>query len=59
LVFKKQAKLSPEEIQAVTTKISKRVLGYLERRGLIEGDIENRYLSGDLLSEDDCMQGLQ
>ena len=57
LVFKKQPKLSPQDIQDVTTKISNRVLGYLERHGLIEGDIENRYISGDLFSEEDCMLG--
>jgi len=35
------------------------VLGHLERQGLIEGDIESRYLSGDLLSEEDSMLNLQ
>src|SRR5437868_616387 len=35
LVFKKQSNLLPEEIQALTEKICKRVLGYLERHGLI------------------------
>ncbi len=35
------------------------MLGYLERHGLIEGDIESRYLSGDLLSEADCLLDFQ
>ncbi len=59
LVFKKQPKLSPQAIQDVTEKISERVLKYLERHGLIEGDIESRYISGDLFSEEDCMLELQ
>ncbi len=59
LVFKKQSKLLPQEIQVLTKKVCKRVLGYLERHGFIEGDIESRYLSGDLLSEDDCLLDFQ
>lgn len=54
-VFKKQPKLSPQDIQEVTEIISTRVLGYLDRHGLIEGDIESRYISGDLFVEEDCM----
>jgi len=44
------------EIQTLTEKISKRVLGYLERQGIIERDIENSYLSGDLLEDDSMLQ---
>lgn len=50
LVFKQQPKFSPQDIQEVTEKISTRVLGYLDRHGLIEGDIESRYISGDLFA---------
>jgi hypothetical protein len=49
---------SVEELKALVHAISHRVAGFLERRGLLERDAENSYLtleSGD----DDAMMQLQ
>ncbi len=56
LSFKKAKVFSPIEIQTLTEKISKRVMSYLEKAGMIERDIENSYLSGDLLDDDSTLQ---
>ena len=59
LCFKKAKAFSTGEIQMLTERISRRVLDYMERQGLIERDIESSYLSGDLLAEEDSMLQLQ
>jgi len=59
LRFKKISGLTPSEIQSLTEKISARVMCYLECHGIVERNLEDSYLSGDLLDEEDGLLQLQ